>query len=64
VNDLNFERAEKENKNIQRLYKFGIALSSKDKFPFFGLLDLRGGGLDVTIGDGYFGIGLTIGFPS
>ena len=63
VNDLNFERAKKSNKNIQRLYKFGIAFSSKDKFPIFGLFDLRGGGLDVTFGDDYFGIGLTTGFP-
>ena len=63
VNDLNFERAEKDNKNIQRLYKFGIALSSNEKFPVFGLFDLGGGGLDVTFGDGYFGMGLTTGFP-
>ena len=63
VNDLNFERAQKENKNIQRLFKFGIALSSGEKYPIFGLFDLRGGGLDITIGDGYFGIGLTTGFP-
>jgi hypothetical protein len=63
VNDLNFERAQNNNKNIHRLYKFGIALSSKEKFPIFGLFDLRGGGLDVTIGKGYYGIGLTTGFP-
>lgn len=63
VNDLNFERAQKDNKKIQRLYKFGTALSSKDKFPVFGLFDLRGGGVDVTFGDDYFGIGLTTGFP-
>ena len=63
VNDLNFERAEKKNKNIQRLYKFGIAFSSKDSYPILGLFDLRGGGLDVTFGDGYFGMGLTTGFP-
>ncbi len=63
VNDLDFERAEKDNKKIRRLYKFGIALSSKDKFPIFGLFNLRGGGLDVTLGEGYFGIGLTTGFP-
>jgi hypothetical protein len=58
VNDLNFERAQKENKDIHRLYKFGIALSSEDKFPILGLFDL-----DVTVGDGYFGLGLTTGFP-
>jgi hypothetical protein len=63
VNDLDFERAQKDNKTIQRLYKFGIALSSKEKFPVFGLFDLGGGGLDVTFGDGYFGMGLTTGFP-
>ena len=63
VNDLNFERAQKENKDIHRLYKFGIALSSKDKFPVLGLFDLGGGGLDVTVGNGYFGVGLTTGFP-
>jgi hypothetical protein len=63
VNDLNFERAKKDNKNIQRLYKFGIALSSEEKYPVLGLFDLRGGGLDVTFGDGYFGMGLTTGFP-
>jgi hypothetical protein len=63
VNDLNFERARKDNKDIQRLYKFGIALSSKEKYPVLGLFDLRGGGVDVTFGDGYFGMGLTTGFP-
>lgn len=63
VNDLDFERAQKENKNIRRLYKFGIALSSQQKYPILGLFNLRGGGLDVTFGDGYFGIGLTTGFP-
>lgn len=63
VNDLDFERAQKDNKQIQRLYKFGIALSSKEKFPVFGLFDLSGGGFDVTLGDGYFGLGLTTGFP-
>jgi hypothetical protein len=63
VNDLNFERARKDNKKIQRLYKFGIAFSSKEKYPIFGLFDLRGGGLDVTFGEDYFGMGLTTGFP-
>jgi len=63
VNDLNFERAEKDNKTIHRLYKFGIALSAEEKYPILGLFDLRGGGLDVTFGDGYFGMGLTTGFP-
>ena len=38
-------------------------LSSKDKYPIFGLFDLRGGGLDVTFGEDYFGMGLTTGFP-
>ena len=63
VNDLNFERAEKDNKNFQRLYKFGLALSSKEKFPILGLFNLRGLGLDATFGDGYFGMGFTTGFP-
>lgn len=63
VNDLDFERAQKNDKSIQRLYKFGIALSSKEKFPIFGLFDLSGGGLDVTFGKGYFGLGMTTGFP-
>jgi hypothetical protein len=58
VNDLNFERAQKENKDIHRLYKFGIALSREEKYPILGLFDLRGGGVDVTFGKGYFGIGL------
>ena len=63
VNDLDFERAQKDNKNIHRLYKFGIALSSEEKYPILGLFDLRGGGVDVTFGKGYFGMGLTTGFP-
>ena len=63
VNDLDFERAEKDDKNIQRLYKFGIALSSDEEYPILGLFDLRGGGVDVTFGKGYFGMGLTTGFP-
>jgi hypothetical protein len=63
INDLDFERAKKENKSVQRLYKFGIALSSKEKYPILGLFDLSGGGVDVTFGEGYFGLGLTTGFP-
>jgi len=63
INDLDFERAKKENKSVQRLYKFGIALSSKEKYPILGLFDLSGGGVDVTFGKGYFGLGLTTGFP-
>lgn len=58
VNDLNFERAQKENKDAHRLYKFGIAFSSEEKYPILGLFDLLGGGVDVTFGKGYFGIGL------
>jgi len=63
VNNLNFERPEKKNEQINRFFKFGITLSSKEKYPVFGLFDLRGLGLDVTFGDGYFGMGLTTGFP-
>ena len=63
VNDLDFERVQKDDKNIQRLYKFGIALSSDEEYPILGLFDLRGGGVDVTFGKGYFGMGLTTGFP-
>ena len=63
INDLDFERAKKENKSVHRLYKFGIALSSEEKYPILGLLDLRGGGVDVTFGKDYFGLGLTTGFP-
>jgi len=48
VNDPNFERAQKENKDIHRLYKFGIALSREEKYPILGLFDLRGGGMDVN----------------
>jgi len=63
VNDLNFDRVQKDDKKIQRLYKFGIALSSDENYPILGLFDLRGGGIDVTFGKGYFGMGLTTGFP-
>ena len=63
VNDLDFERAKIENKSVHILYKFGIALSSEEKYPILGLFDLRGGGVDVTFGKGYFGLGLTTGFP-
>jgi len=63
INDLDFERAQKENKTVQRLYKFGIALSSEENYPILGLFDLSGGGVDVTFGEGYFGMGLTTGFP-
>ncbi|MEJ2282861.1 MAG: hypothetical protein P8X85_04625, partial [Desulfobacterales bacterium] len=63
VNDLDFERAKKKNKTVQRLYKFGITLSSEEKYPILGLFDLRGGGVDVTFGKDYFGLGLTTGFP-
>lgn len=63
LNALDFERAQKDNKTVQRLYKFGVALSSKEKYPILGLFNLRGGGVDVTFGKGYFGMGLTTGFP-
>jgi hypothetical protein len=63
INDLDFERALEDDLKVTELYKFGIALSSEEKYSLFGLFDLRGGGLDVTFGDGYFGLGLTTGFP-
>ena len=39
-----------------------MALTARKKFSILGI-EFKGGGLDITFGKGYFGIGLNMGFP-
>lgn len=62
LNDFQFFQVEADDVRIRRLVKFGFALTAKEKFSILGL-KFTGGGLDVTFGDNYFGIGWNTGFP-
>ncbi len=59
---LPIEQLGESNISINRLFKFGIALGAEGSFSILGF-KFRGGGVDVTFGDDYFGIGLNTGFP-
>jgi hypothetical protein len=62
LNDLEFFQVEADDIRIKRLVKFGFAITSEEKFSILGI-KFTGGGLDVTLGDNYFGIGWNTGFP-
>lgn len=62
INDLRFFHVDADDKRLKRLYKFGLAFTADEQFSFLGI-KLGGGGLDVTLGDHYVGIGLNTGFP-
>jgi hypothetical protein len=51
-----------KNFSINRLFKLGIALRAEGSFSILGF-KFRGGGVDFTFGEDYFGIGLNTGFP-
>ncbi len=62
INDLEFFQVDLNDTRLKRLYKFGVAFTSEKKFSILGI-KFGGGGLDVSLGDNYFGIGLNTGFP-
>ena len=62
INDLDFVQYLNQETDIQRLYKFGVALGVENNFEIWGF-QFRGVGMDLTIGDGFTGFGLTTGFP-
>ena len=62
INDLKFFQADVRDTRLERLFKFGLAFTSTEKFSILGI-KFSGGGLDVTLGDDYLGIGLNMGFP-
>ena len=62
VNDLDFFQEEDEEIDINRLYKIGVALGVEGNFEIMGLA-FRGVGVDLTLGNGFTGFGLTTGFP-
>ena len=62
INDLEFFQVDFNDTRLKRLYKFGVALTAEEKFSIIGIR-FGGGGLHVSLGDNYFGIGFTTGFP-
>jgi hypothetical protein len=62
INDLDFFQADFSDERLKRLYKFGFAFTTKEKFSLVGI-KFRGGGVHVSLGDNYFGIGINTGFP-
>ena len=62
INDLEFFQVDFNDTRLKRLYKFGVALTSEEKFSILGI-KFGGGGLDVSLGENYFGVGLNTGFP-
>jgi hypothetical protein len=62
MNELDLVSALEEDVQISQLYKVGVALNSASNFSILGI-KFRGGGLTLTYGDGFTGIGLTTGFP-
>ncbi len=62
INDLDFLQTDFNDERLKRLYKFGFAFTAQEKFSIFGI-KFNGGGVHVSLGDNYFGIGLNTGFP-
>ena len=62
INDLEFFQADFNDERLKRLYKFGVAFTAQEKFSILGI-KFGGGGVHVSLGDNYFGIGLNTGFP-
>jgi len=62
INDLEFFQVDFNDTRLRRLYKFGFAFTAKEKFSIQGV-KFGGGGMHVSLGDNYFGIGLNTGFP-
>jgi hypothetical protein len=62
ISDLEFFQVDFNDTRLKRLYKFGVALTTEEKFSILGI-KFGGGGLHVSLGDNYFGIGFTTGFP-
>lgn len=62
INDLEFFKADFNDERLKRLYKFGVAFTAQEKFSILGI-KFGGGGVHVSLGDNYFGVGLNTGFP-
>jgi hypothetical protein len=62
LNELVFFNFDKFDNKLTRLYTFGVTLEGRPKFSIPGL-EFGGIGLDVSLGDDYFGIGFNTGFP-
>jgi hypothetical protein len=62
LNELVFFNFDKFNNKLTRLYTFGVTLEGRPKFSILGF-EFGGIGLDVSLGDDYFGIGFNTGFP-
>jgi hypothetical protein len=62
INDLEFFQVDFTDTRLKRIYKFGFAFTAEKKFSIMGI-KFGGAGLNVSLGDNYFGIGFTTGFP-
>ena len=62
INDLEFFQVDFTDTRLKRIYKFGFAFTAEEKFSIMGI-KFGGAGLNVSLGDNYFGVGFTTGFP-
>ena len=62
ISDLEFFQVDVNDARLKRLYKFGFAFTAKEKFSIMGI-KFGGGGIHISLGDNYLGIGLNTGFP-
>ncbi len=62
INDLEFFQVDFTDTRLKRIYKFGFAFTAEEKFSIMGI-KFGGAGLNVSLGDNYFGIGFLTGFP-
>lgn len=62
INDVEFFQVDYTDKRLKRIFKFGVAFTAEEKFSILGF-KIGGGGMHVSLGDNYLGIGLNTGFP-
>jgi hypothetical protein len=62
INDLEFFQVDFTDTRLKRTYKFGFAFTARETFSIMGI-KFGGAGLNVSLGDNYFGVGFSTGFP-
>lgn len=62
ISDIEFYQVDFSDTRLKQIFKFGFAFTADKKFSILGF-KLGGGGLHLSLGDNYFGIGFNTGFP-
>jgi hypothetical protein len=62
INDLEFFQVDFTDTRLKRIYKFGFAFTADEKYSILGI-KFSGGGVNISFGNNYLGVGLTTEFP-